>query len=67
MKRSTLASTISCTFLLVFPHAWRVVSDPQGTKLILALRGGFEAFFDDLVTGASIDELTHRHGFESLR
>lgn len=46
------------------PHAWRVVSETQGTKLILAVPGGIEAFFDDLVAGMSVDELTHRHGVQ---
>lgn len=48
------------------PHAWRVVSETPGTKLILAVPGGIEAFFDDLVAGVSIDELTHRHGVQFL-
>lgn len=35
------------------PHAWRVVSDMAGGKLILAVPGGIEEIFDDLVTGVS--------------
>ena len=48
------------------PHAWRVVGEAPGTKLILAVPGGLESFFDDLVAGVSIDELTHRHGVQFL-
>jgi len=48
------------------PHAWRVVSDMAGRKLILAVPGGIEDLFDDLVTGVSPDELTHRHGVQFL-
>lgn len=31
------------------PHAWCVGSETQGTKLILAVPGGIESFFADLV------------------
>jgi len=48
------------------PHAWRVVGDVAGRKLILAVPGGIENFFEDLVTGASRDELTHRRGVQFL-
>lgn len=48
------------------PHAWRVVSDTAGRKLILAVPGGVEDFFDDLAAGVSPDELTHRHGVQFL-
>jgi len=48
------------------PHAWRVVSEMAGRKLILAVPGGIEDFFDDMVTGVSPDELTHRHGVQFL-
>ena len=48
------------------PHAWRVVSEMAGRKLILAVPGGIEAFFEDMVTGVSPDELTHRHGVQFL-
>lgn len=48
------------------PHAWRVVSETAGRKLILAVPGGLENFFGDLVTGVSPDELTHRHGVQFL-
>jgi hypothetical protein len=42
------------------------VSDTAGRKLILAVPGGVEDFFDDLATGVSLDELTHRHGVQFL-
>ncbi|GAB2758893.1 hypothetical protein GCM10027020_09040 [Nocardioides salsibiostraticola] len=48
------------------PHAWRVVGDTPGSKLILAVPGGIESFFDDLAAGVSIDDLTHRHGVHFL-
>lgn len=48
------------------PHAWWVVSETPGTKLILAVPGGIESFFEGLVAGVSIDELTHRHGVDFL-
>lgn len=48
------------------PHAWWVVSETPGTKLILAVPGGIESFFEDLVAGVSTDELTHRHGVDFL-
>lgn len=44
------------------PHAWNVVGPESGRKLVLALPGGIEDFFDDLAAGVTIDELTHRHG-----
>lgn len=48
------------------PHAWQVVGDVPGTKLILTAPGGIETFFDDLSTGASMEELAHRHGIRFL-
>lgn len=48
------------------PHAWRVVSEVSGRKLILAVPGGIEEFFDDLAAGDGPDELTHRHGVQFL-
>lgn len=47
-------------------HAWQVVSKMAGRKLIFAVPGGIEDFFDDMVTGASPEELTHRHGVQFL-
>ncbi len=44
------------------PHAWQVVSAEAGIKLVLAVPGGIEAFFDDLADDASLEELTHHHG-----
>jgi len=37
-----------------------------GSKLILAVPGGIEAFFDDLAAGVQLDDLTHRHGVRFL-
>lgn len=48
-------------------HAWQVVSPDAATKLILAVPGGIEGFFYDLVDGVSPDELAHRHGVRFLR
>jgi len=48
------------------PHAWQVVGGTSGRKLILAVPGGIEDFFDDLATGFPAEELTHRHGVQFL-
>ena len=48
------------------PHSWQVVGDGEGRKLILAVPGGIEDFFDDLATGVGLEELTHRHGVQFL-
>ncbi len=48
------------------PHAWQVVSADAGTKLILAVPGGIEDFFHELANGASLEDLTHRHGVRFL-
>lgn len=47
------------------PHAYAVVS-PGAVKLILAVPGGIEGFFEDMAAGVSPDELTHRHGITFL-
>jgi hypothetical protein len=38
------------------------VSASAGTKLIIAVPGGIESFFDELTDGASLEEMTHHHG-----
>jgi len=43
-----------------------VTGTSAGSKLILAVPGGLEGFFDDLAAGADIDDLTHRHGMRFL-
>jgi len=48
------------------PHAWTVTGASVGSKLILAVPGGIEAFFDDLAAGVQLDDLTHRHGVRFL-
>ncbi|MHB1519682.1 MAG: cupin domain-containing protein [Acidimicrobiales bacterium] len=48
------------------PHAWQVLGDTAGSKLILAVPGGIEDFFDDLAANTSMEELTHRHGVRFL-
>ena len=44
------------------PHAWQVLGDTPGSKLILAVPGGIEHFFHDLIANISAEELSHRHG-----
>ncbi|MHB8452892.1 MAG: cupin domain-containing protein [Mycobacteriales bacterium] len=48
------------------PHAWQVLGDTAGSKLILAVPGGIEDFFEDLAANTSMEELTHRHGVRFL-
>jgi len=48
------------------PHAWTVTGTSAGSKLIWAVPGGLEGFFDDLAAGVDIDDLTHRHGVRFL-
>jgi mannose-6-phosphate isomerase-like protein (cupin superfamily) len=48
------------------PHSYEVLTGPA-SKLILAVPGGLEAFFDDLVGGeATAEQLLHRHGVRFL-
>lgn len=42
------------------PHAYQAGPD-GGAKLILAVPGGFEDFFDDWESGLEMEELAHRH------
>ncbi len=42
------------------PHSYQVVDGPAA-KLILAVPGGIEAFFDDVAADVDLDELMHRH------
>ncbi len=46
-------------------HSYDVVHGPA-RKLIIAVPGGIEDFFDDLVNGVDPATLTHRHGVRFL-
>jgi quercetin dioxygenase-like cupin family protein len=46
-------------------HSYDVVSGPA-RKLIIAVPGGIENFFDDLADGVDPTTLTHRHGVQFL-
>lgn len=48
------------------PHAWTVTGTWAATKLILAVPGGIESFFDDLGAGVTMDNPRHRHGVRFL-
>jgi len=47
------------------PHSYDVVHGPA-RKLIIAVPGGIEDFFDDLVNGVDPATVTHRHGVRFL-
>jgi len=47
------------------PHSYDVVHGPA-RKLIIAVPGGIENFFDDLTNGVDPATLTHRHGVRFL-
>jgi len=47
------------------PHSYDVVHGPA-RKLIIAVPGGIEDFFDDLVNGVDTATITHRHGVRFL-
>jgi hypothetical protein len=47
------------------PHSYDVVRGPA-RKLIIAVPGGIEDFFDDLVNGVDPATITHRHGVRFL-
>lgn len=47
------------------PHSYDVIHGPA-RKLILAIPGGIENFFDDLLNGVDPTTITHRHGVKFL-
>lgn len=47
------------------PHSYDVVDGPA-RKLILAVPGGIEDLFDDLLNGVDPATITHRHGVRFL-
>lgn len=47
------------------PHSYDVADGPA-RKLIIAVPGGIEKFFDDLANGVDPTTLTHRHGVQFL-
>ncbi len=47
------------------PHSYDVVDGPV-RKLIVAVLGGIEESFDDLVNGVDPATITHRHGVRFL-
>jgi len=47
------------------PHGYDVIHG-SARKLIIAVPGGIEDFFDDLVNGVDPATVTHRHGVRFL-
>jgi len=47
------------------PHSYNVVDEPA-RKLIFAVPGGIEDFFEDLLNGVEPATITHRHGVRFL-